>query len=96
MGSPPTGSTPATRRVFATAIVRISSSVKPSARNASAISARPSSTGGFAFWPRSVAHTVLSGPTARVASKTRSHATLPVCGVVKARSISAPMPASST
>ena len=87
---------PATRLVLATAIVRISSSEKPAARYASAISASPSSTGGFAFWPRSVAQTVCCGPTARVASNTLSHATFPVYGVVNARSMSAPMAAIST
>ena len=41
------GASPASRRVFVTAIVITSSSLKPAARNWSAISARPSSTGGL-------------------------------------------------
>ena len=63
-----TAAGPATRRVFATAIVRTSSSLNPASRKRSAMSARPSSTGGLKFWPRSDDHTVCSGPTARVAS----------------------------
>ncbi len=44
---------PATRRLLTTVISWISSSVKPAPSKWSAISARPSSTGGLNGWPRS-------------------------------------------
>src|SRR6185436_3588092 len=85
---------PARRRVFSTAMVRTSSSVKPAARKRSAMRARPSSTGGLKTCPRSLPQTVLAAPTARVASKISSHVHLPVYGVVRARCSSAPRAAS--
>src|SRR5262249_49463522 len=94
--TPTAASTPASRRVFVTAIVRTSSAVKPASRWTSAIRASPSSTGGLASWPRSVAQTVRSTPTARVASNTRDQVVFPVYAVVKTRSITAPSSASST
>ena len=73
-----------------TDIVWISSSVKPPSSRRSANSARPSSTGGLAGWPRSVESRLRSAPVARMPSKTCSQVHLPVWGVVKQRSSSAP------
>ena len=64
--------------ILTTAMVRTSSSEKPASSSRSAISARPSSTGGFAGWPRSVDSTLCSGPVARIASKVISHDNLQV------------------
>ena len=63
--------------MLSTAIVRTSCSEKPASSRRSAISASPSSTGGFATWPRSVESTLCSGPVARIASNVASHETLP-------------------
>ena len=69
-----------------TAIVRTSSSEKPASSRRSAIRASPSSTGGFATWPRSVERTLCSGPVARIASNVASHETFPVWIGAKQRS----------
>ena len=58
--------TPASSREFDTVIVRISSSEKPPSSSRSANSARPSSTGGLAGWPRSVESRLCSTPVARM------------------------------
>ena len=62
----PAHAAPASSRELPTVIVRISSSEKPPSSSRSANSARPSSTGGFAGWPRSVESRLCSGPVARI------------------------------
>ena len=81
--------------MFFTAIVCTSSSLKPASSSLSTIRASPSSTAGLNDWPRSVESTECSGPVARMFSSHVSHDTLPVCGVVKQRSSSAPFSASA-
>ena len=82
--------------MFVTAIVTTSSSLKPAARNWSAINASPSSTAGLKIWPRSLDQTVRAGPTSREARQISSQDAFPVCGVVKQRSSSAPRSASAS
>src|SRR5262249_47026440 len=59
-------SAPATRRLFVPAMTRTSSSLNPASSSVSAISARPSSTGGLNGCPRSEDSTECCGPTARM------------------------------
>ena len=91
----PSTSSPATRRVFVTVTVRTSSSLNPAASIRSAMSGRPSSTGGFLRWPRSVDSTLFSTPVARMPSSIRSHGAFSVWKVTKQRSRSAPLRASA-
>ena len=90
-------SRPSASRVdCSTVIVRISSSANPCSSSRSANSASPSSTGGLRGWPKSVDNRLLMGSVARMPSATCSHVHLPVYGVVKQRSSSAPRCASAT
>ena len=59
------------------------------------MSGRPSSTGGFMRWPRSVDSTLFSTPVARMPSSIRSHGAFSVWKVTKHRSSSAPLRASA-
>src|SRR5690606_516676 len=83
-------SSPTRRREFSTVIVRTSSGENPASRNASAMSASPSCTGGLLGWPRSLEITELFTPAARTFANMRSHVTLPLCAVTKQRSSRAP------
>ena len=71
--------------------VRTSSSLNPASSSRSAMSGRPSSTGGFLRCPRSVDSTLFSTPVARMPSIIRSHGAFSVWKVTKQRSSSAPL-----
>ena len=80
-----------------TAMVRTSSSLKPASSSRSAISARPSSTGGLTSGRGRSRAPCAPAPTARDRRRRRrSQVHLPVWGVVKQRSSSAPRSASAT